>query len=116
MESKFHELHQQRFGHSDVNAAVEIVNVVATAIVQGKDSDVTEYRDNSLYSQKSVSSGSVWFSGKEIETAMYHRSSLSVGQKINGPALINQLDTTSLVAPGWVATVDDFGNLILERE
>ena len=116
VESKFHKLHQQRFAHSDVNAAIEIVNVVATAIVQGKDSDVTEYRDNSLYSQKSVSSGSVWFSGKEIETAMYHRSSLSVGQKINGPALINQLDTTSLVAPGWVATVDDFGNLILERE
>ena len=63
VESKFHKLHQQRFAHSDVNAAIEIVNVVATAIVQGKDSDVTEYRDNSLYSQKSVSSRSVWFSG-----------------------------------------------------
>jgi N-methylhydantoinase A len=35
--------------------------------------------------------------------------------RIEGPALVHQLDTTTLVLPTWLASVDEDGNLILER-
>jgi N-methylhydantoinase A len=57
----------------------------------------------------------VWFGGEQVEAAVYQRSALTSGDSFAGPALVHQLDTTTLVAPGWVADVDASGNLILER-
>jgi N-methylhydantoinase A len=46
---------------------------------------------------------------------VYARDGLGAADEIAGPAIVTQLDTTTLVAPGWCALVDDWGNLLLER-
>ena len=112
----FHELHEQRFAHSDVDAAVEVVNVRATGVVPG----AGEGAAGELGSDAGASKGApgreaVWFGGEQVEAAVYQRSALSSGDSFAGPALVHQLDTTTLVAPGWTADVDAAGNLILER-
>jgi len=43
-----------------------------------------------------------------------HGNALPVGAKVQGPAIFNQMDTTTVIEPGDVATVDEFGNLIVE--
>jgi N-methylhydantoinase A len=56
----------------------------------------------------------VWFDGAERDTAVLDRGELCAGHRIAGPALIEQLDTTSVVPPGVVCEVDDRGNLIID--
>jgi N-methylhydantoinase A len=41
---------------------------------------------------------------------------LKAGDAFDGPAIIEQDDTTTLLMPGWRAHVDDLGNLVLERK
>lgn len=49
------------------------------------------------------------------QTAIYERLALPVGAVIEGPAILEQPDTTVLVEPGLRATVDRFGNTIIDR-
>jgi N-methylhydantoinase A len=51
-----------------------------------------------------------------MRASVYARDALIPGDEIAGPAIVTQLDTTTLIAPGWRARVDDGGNLVLERE
>mgnify|MGYP003635448202 FL=1 len=57
----------------------------------------------------------VYFGGKWHETAIYARLSLPVGAMIEGPAILEQPDTTVLIEPGLTGRVDDFGNTLIER-
>jgi N-methylhydantoinase A len=51
--------------------------------------------------------------GEWRETPVYRRGGLVSGQRFDGPALLLQEDTTTLVPPGWDGAVDAWGNLIL---
>jgi N-methylhydantoinase A len=50
-----------------------------------------------------------------VEAMVYDRATLAVGQTLEAPAIIEQDDTTTLLAPGWRGCVDKRGNLVLER-
>ncbi len=56
----------------------------------------------------------VWFDGKSRPTPIYDRAALPSGVLIEGPAIFNQMDTTTVIEPGDKARVDDYGNLIVE--
>jgi N-methylhydantoinase A len=45
---------------------------------------------------------------------VYERDRLPVGANLNGPAIIEQFDATTVIPPGWTARTDRFRNLILE--
>ena len=51
-----------------------------------------------------------------METTLYDRDRLQTGNRIAGPALLLQLDTTIVVPPGWAGQVDPYGNLLLEPQ
>ena len=55
----------------------------------------------------------VWFDGGWQETPIYRRNQLLPGTKLEGPAIIEQLDTTIVVEPGDHVEADGLGNLIL---
>ena len=48
-------------------------------------------------------------------SAIWSRAALPVGSKIAGPAVLEQPDATVFLEPGFVATVDTWGNVIIER-
>ena len=59
---------------------------------------------------------SVFFAAdRPTETTIYDRDRLAGGAAFCGPAVVEQFDATSVVPPGWQASVDRYGNLILER-
>ncbi|PTW59359.1 N-methylhydantoinase A [Breoghania corrubedonensis] len=58
----------------------------------------------------------VYVDGAFHEAGVYERLQLEVGATIEGPALLEQADTTIFVDPGLVATVDPFGNLVIKAE
>ena len=47
------------------------------------------------------------------EAMVYDRVSLLAGNRIVGPALVTELDSTTLILPGHVGEVDSFGNIII---
>jgi N-methylhydantoinase A len=50
-----------------------------------------------------------------VDAAVYDRAALQAGGTFDGPAIIEQDDTTTLLTPGWRARVDGLGNLVLAR-
>lgn len=58
----------------------------------------------------------VWIDGAWHETALYERLELPVGARIGGPAILEQIDTTILIEPGLVGTVDRQGNIVIARK
>lgn len=55
----------------------------------------------------------VWFGGGWRETPIYKRAQLPPGARLEGPAIIEQLDTTTVVEPGDRLEADALGNLII---
>jgi N-methylhydantoinase A len=55
----------------------------------------------------------VWFEGGWIETPVYRREHLPTGARFEGPAVIEQLDCTTVVEPGNRVAMDGIGNLIV---
>jgi N-methylhydantoinase A len=55
----------------------------------------------------------VWFDGAWFDTPIYVRERLAVGVRFDGPAIVEQLDSTTVVEPGDRAEVDRDGNLII---
>jgi N-methylhydantoinase A len=64
-----------------------------------------------------VGQRSVWFSGGgAVAAAVFDRERLLAVNVLRGPALVLQLDATTVVPPGWRGVVDAWGNLVLEKE
>jgi len=55
----------------------------------------------------------VWFAGGWHDTPVYVRERLPVDARFNGPAIVEQLDCTTVVEPGNRVEVDAIGNLIV---
>jgi N-methylhydantoinase A len=58
-------------------------------------------------------SRAVWFGGQWLHTPVLARHGLRAGDAIPGPAIVEQLDTTTVIEPGDTAKVDAAGNLII---
>ncbi|MFN0156114.1 MAG: hydantoinase/oxoprolinase family protein [Gaiella sp.] len=58
----------------------------------------------------------VWFDGGLVETTIFARDGLRASQHLVGPALVEQLDTTTVLPPGVRAEVDVFGNLLIRTQ
>jgi N-methylhydantoinase A len=52
--------------------------------------------------------------GQQIDTPVYRRNELGVGQTLTGPAIIEERETTAVIRPGWTVTVAADGSLIAE--
>jgi N-methylhydantoinase A len=59
------------------------------------------------------------FFGKEhgmLNTEVYNRESLEPAHKISGPAIVEQLDTTTVIHPEQEAAVDEYRNIIIKEK
>jgi len=110
----FHAAHDSRFGYQRPQADVEIVTLRLTAVAPVVQPQLQEgmpgstAADDALLGEKQV-----WFGGQMMAASLYERSKLRAGHCFAGPAVVFQYDTTTVVPPGWGATVDAYANLIL---
>jgi N-methylhydantoinase A len=56
----------------------------------------------------------VWFDDGFVETPVYQREWLPIGDEITGPAIFNQMDSTTVAGPGDRVRVDELANLVIE--
>jgi N-methylhydantoinase A len=55
------------------------------------------------------------FAGHELQVQIFDRDRLAAGEVVAGPVLIEETGSTTVVPPGWNATVDGIGCLVLRR-
>ncbi len=111
---EFHKAHQQRFGYSDPTEPIEIVNVRLKMVVP-VDKPLPHPEEPTGESPKDalVDEVPAIFQRGEHKMALYMRDLLHCGNKILGPALVLQMDATTLIPPGWKGEMDRHRNLIL---
>ncbi len=113
----FHAAHVQRYGHADTEAQVDMVAVRVTGRGR-REAFPMEFAKESGSSGSPVPEGElpVWLQAQTPEPIpCYDRSQLRTGHAFQGPAIVFQYDSTTLVLPHWQVTVDCGDNLILER-
>ena len=108
----FDEVHRQRFGHADPESPVEITTVRVRVSVPAERALRVSGRPRTAASAEPAK---VWADGEWQEGQRYARDDLGVGAEVAGPAVIHQMDATTLVPPGWQLTVADDTSLSLER-
>ncbi len=113
----FHEAHQNRYSFQRPESAVEIVNVRLVATLQIEPPAYrSRFANNEDSSELAIGQKPIYFEGGFRVSDMYLRDMLKPGISIDGPAVVFQYDTTTLVLPDWQAEVDSFGNLLLARQ
>jgi N-methylhydantoinase A len=55
------------------------------------------------------------FDGEWREVAVYRRDSLGAGSTVHGPAVVEFAESTCVLRPGWIGTVDGVGTLLVTR-
>ncbi len=108
-------LHDRTYGHHNPEAAVEIVNVRLTARARLARTDAAPEPVPAHHEAAPATDRPVWFDRAGPVTArVFRRADLGPGHVIEGPAIIEQMDTTTLVRPGSVARVDGARNVLVE--
>ena len=112
---RFHRAHRRRYGHSDPSQPVEVVTArlkATGAVEKPVVSPMAESGEDP--SAALVDERPVVFNREPLPTRCYDRSHLVAGNAIRGPGLVFQMDSTTVLSPGWTARVDGYGNLITE--
>ncbi|HTG72519.1 MAG TPA: hydantoinase/oxoprolinase family protein [Terriglobia bacterium] len=112
--SKFHKMHERRYGHSDAARPVEIVNVRSAFFGRAPRIRFPKMRKTQSKA-KALETANAWFDGSARKTRVYDRNGLRYGHVIKGPAIIGEYSATTLVPPDFVCEVDAFGNLVLKQ-
>ena len=113
----FHRSHAQRYGYAMPAETVEAVTLRIRSSIRGSQISLPP-RPLSGGDAAAARLGdrAVWFDTRgPVAAACYQRERLAPGNRVFGPALVLQYDSTVLLAPGWTASVDQSGNLLCEK-
>jgi N-methylhydantoinase A len=96
--------------------AVRIVSLRVAAIGRRPAFDFSVFAPDETASLENGRTGArkVWFDGGWRDTSVWSRLALPAGATIEGPAILEQPDATTVIEPGHVARVDRLGNVIVE--
>jgi N-methylhydantoinase A len=109
----FHTRYKQIYGYADPTAEAEVINIRSTIIGRVRKPQMARIgRANGAVRPRGMRG--VRYDGMTLEAAVLDRADLLAGARFEGPAVVEQYDTTTFVTPGWTVAVDVFGNLIAE--
>jgi N-methylhydantoinase A len=115
LERAFYKAHEEVY-HFAFSEPIMITNVIVNAhgskpkaIMTRPKTEAKEPAD-ALFERRSA-----WFKGRFIDTPAYRRDDLQAGFTHRGPVIFEELGTTTVVQPDWSASIDNLGNLILEK-
>ncbi|ALN75096.1 hydantoinase/oxoprolinase family protein [Aureimonas sp. AU20] len=108
----FHRQHERQYGFRDMDSPIEVVTLrlrvmanlprVPTGTKVGAiEAEASEHRQ-------------IWHEGSYVAAAVYDRRKLARGQKVSGPIVLEQEDTTTWILPGWDIEVRDNGTVLAQ--
>ena len=110
---EFDRQHEQlfTFAHGKDHEVVTLRAVVRASRIGMADIDISA-RGTSLDDAK-IHDSRFYYDGEWHEAAILNREKLGAGTRVDGPAIVQEMDSTTLILPGHHATVDDIGNLLI---
>ena len=116
--SMFHVAHKQRYGYADESRPTEVVTARIRAVSRTKKPplDSSANTGNGGPSSLEPAKQKMVFDGNPVDAPVIRRNNLSPGETTQGPALIIEYSTTTVIPPDWKLTVDDWHNLIIEPD
>ena len=115
MRKSFEQEHKKRFGFfvEDREIFIEMLTVEAV----GKKTENYDFLNPNTSTTKAnpIAFKKMYVNGSEINTPIYKRDELIIGQNISGPAIIVEATGTNIIDDGWSGTLDKHYNLILSR-
>lgn len=115
---RFHQAHQARFGHSmEMNVELVTLRVRVFAFTHSINMPPLAGTEEGTKSPPKTPApdGLVDLYQLSDKVPRYQRDTLAAGSIIEGPALISEQVSTTLIKPGWTATVSKHGHLLLEQ-
>jgi N-methylhydantoinase A len=114
LKARLDEVHMARYGFSAPREPAEIVSLHSSVVglldkpraarLSGKKTGTRKDRTRKVYFQED---------GGYVETPVFDRSVLAAGERITGPALVEEYASTTVVLPGDVLEVGEFGDLVI---
>ncbi len=114
--ARFHALHHRLYTFSEPGAPVEIVNLRVEAVGQTGRIVLPEIPAAPTKNPEPDGSRLASLDGSKPQpTPIYDRAMLQAGHVIEGPAIVDQLDSTTVILAGQTARTDRYANLIIEE-
>jgi N-methylhydantoinase A len=113
--ARFDQLHQEHYGHSAPQEPVMIVNLRLSALGRSEDAlpvaSASREQDKGVRGQRSVI-----FDGRReaVSCPIYLRTGFAPGDRLDGPAVIEEMGATILLYPGDRMEVNEFGHLVID--
>ncbi|WAM11736.1 hydantoinase/oxoprolinase family protein [Rhodococcus sp. JS3073] len=110
---RFHEEHERDYSFRRDDTPVEIYQIGLRAIGTTPKPQFPQASVPSTEMPAATGHRSVYFDelGRRVAAPVYNRDDLRFGTEIEGPAIISQLDSTTVVPPGTTAVIDEWANI-----
>jgi len=116
MEKQFHELHRELFTFSLPWVPVDMRNLRLIARMKAKKIEMQKVTSGSQDPSAAFKrKRACFFSGRLIETPIYDGTRLKAGNIIKGHAVIEDPTSTAVIPPGFLCTVDSYGNYVITK-
>jgi N-methylhydantoinase A len=118
---RFHDIHAGEYGHAFPSTPIEVVTIRIVGVGEMVRVEALNQSHGTSLESALIRHADAYFrtAGGDLSThttAYYHRGRLPLQAPFDGPAVIFQKDSTTVVPPDWRAVVDKAGNLILSRK
>ncbi len=116
IETRFSEAHRKRFGFWDQGRELIVETIAVDAVGQARAPTLPPQQPKRGGAPfQHVASTKLFVEGRHHDTPVFLRSGLDPGDKITGPALIIEPNSTIVVDPGWNVAYHVDGNLVLTK-
>ncbi|HJM50788.1 MAG TPA: hydantoinase/oxoprolinase family protein [Alphaproteobacteria bacterium] len=116
LETRFGTAHERLYGFR-LEQPVELVNLRAVGTGQVEKISFPRFERQGPDPSAAINDQHrIYFDSNFVSTNVYDRNQLNTGNRLSGPAVVTQKDSTTAIHPGYVGEVDEFGNIIIYPE
>jgi len=117
LRNTFDQQHAGMFGHMAPEESVEIVSYRVRGVGRVPPVELPKFaRTGAALADARRGMQRARFDGAELDCPIYQREQLDVGSSLAGPAILAQLDCTTVIRPGQVGRIDEWKNLIVTQD
>ena len=116
LENRLHQIHAKAYGYARQGEQIELVNLRLIALGKLPQSDLVESWPQTDVPPEPIDWREVHFDGQNYRTPIYQRDQIGQDHVLAGPTIIEQLDSTTVIPPGYRGYIEAFGNMIIEKE
>jgi len=115
IEKGFHRTHHLVYGHSDESSPTQIMSLRVTVVGTLTKPTFNELEKSAAHPQP-TGRRDIYCDGKSWQASIYERRELRWGSRIDGPAIVEQADSTVVILDNYVGNVDRYGNIVITRK